>query len=139
MIMYSPILGNNVSQNIVNGGTLLVSQGFSSPTSPNGNIISPTYGNTLSVNISGSNPKLIIRSDSLPTSDNQTFGFNNHNSMAFHLNRDFAVFKVDSDGTETLTQVGFDTSDGAESLADEYNNNVSIVLQILFHVQTWYR
>tara|TARA_R110001632_G_scaffold232817_1_gene374753 strand:- start:167 stop:4933 length:4767 start_codon:yes stop_codon:yes gene_type:complete len=123
---YSPILGNNVSQNIVNGGTLLVSQGFSSPTSPNGNIISPTYGNTLSVNISGSNPKLIIRSDSLPTSDNQTFGFNNHNSMAFHLNRDFAVFKVDSDGTETLTQVGFDTSDGAESLADEYNNNVSI-------------
>jgi hypothetical protein len=116
----------NVSQNIVNGGTLLVSPGFNGPAaSPQGNAISPKYGN-INVNISGPNPKLIIRSDNLPTSDNETIGISNHNSMAFHLNRDFAVFKVDADGGESLSENGFDTSDGAESLDDEFNNNASI-------------
>jgi len=113
----------SVSQNIVNGGTLLVSPGLLLSTSAEGNAISPKY-DSISVNISGSNPKLIIRSDNLPTSDNETISFTN--SMAFHLNKNFKIFKVDADGSESLTENSFDTSDGAESLDDEFNNNASI-------------
>ena len=123
-------LDNGQPQFIVNGGTLIGSDRINSITDPVGNIgdlkatvFSPIY-NPINVNISGTNPKLVMRCDRLPTSDVERV--NKNNSMAFHLNPNFAIYKVGSDALSVLTENSFDSSDISEDYADEYGDNPQI-------------
>ena len=123
-------LDNGQSQFIVNGGTLIGSDRINNITSSvndianlNATVFSPRYP-SINVNISGPNPKLVMRSDRLPTSDVERV--NRNNSMVFHLNPNFAIYKVGGDTLSVLTQNSFDSSDASEDYADEYGNNPQI-------------
>jgi hypothetical protein len=118
---------NGTVQGVVNGGTFIGSTRTQSITNPDNSIadlkatvFSPRYSN-INVNISGSNPKLIIRSDRLPTSDIEKT--NQNNSMAFHMNPNFAIYYVDSDSTTSISQNAFDSNDIAQDFEDEYSNS----------------
>ena len=117
---------NNDSQYYVNGGTLIGSTRTKSITNPDTSIgdlqatvFSPRYGN-IDVTISGPNPKLILRSDRLPTSDVQRINWNN--SMALHMNPNFAIYEISADGTTVISESLTDTNDNSEAFEEEYDD-----------------
>lgn len=114
-----------VGQGNIEGGSFLTSSvpngtAFDPVVNPNSQVrlMSPAYHLQLNTNISiTNNNRLVLRSDRLPTSTKtQTSG---NTSYSLHLNDNFAIYLVDSEGNGLITPfVSLQATDSTNNLAD---------------------